>query len=66
MNDGSSRCVRGFQITAAQFLELEIHKSSQAAISDVLGYKNMTRVQEQSIPICLTGTVLVVIPYDVI
>lgn len=46
------------QITTAQFNDLAVSKNTQAAISDVLGYANMTKVQEQSIPVCLTGAIL--------
>ncbi len=45
------------QVTTAQFNDLAVSKNTQAAISDVLGYANMTKVQEQSIPVCLTGAV---------
>lgn len=44
------------QITTGQFRDLDLSRNTHAAISDVLGYTNMTKVQEQSIPICLTGT----------
>ncbi|CAN0196110.1 unnamed protein product, partial [Ectocarpus sp. 12 AP-2014] len=43
------------EITTGQFSNLDLSKNTHAAISDVLGYANMTKVQEQSIPVCLTG-----------
>lgn len=43
------------QVTTALFSDLDLNKNTQAAISDVLGYANMTKVQAQSIPVCLTG-----------
>lgn len=50
-----SVCARGAQITTGLFSDLDLHKSTHAAISNVLGYANMTQVQDQSIPVCLTG-----------
>eukprot|EP00752_Nemacystus_decipiens_P004212 g3849.t1 len=43
------------QITTGQFRDLHLSRNTYAAISDVMGYANMTKVQEQSIPVCLTG-----------
>lgn len=43
------------QMTNSQFSDLDVSKATHAAISDVLGYDKMTKVQEQSIPVCLSG-----------
>lgn len=45
----------GCQVPTNLFSGLELHKNTHAAISDVMGYQRMTKVQEQSIPVCLTG-----------
>ncbi|CAM9176162.1 unnamed protein product, partial [Sphacelaria rigidula] len=43
------------QITRSEFKDLEVSKQTHGALSDILGYKCMTKVQEQSIPVCLSG-----------
>jgi len=42
-------------ITSNKFAELPISANTRKAISDVLGYENMTVVQQEAIPPALTG-----------
>ena len=43
------------QMTAAQFADLPIHADTKRALAEVLRYETMTIVQEQSLPVALTG-----------
>ncbi|CAM9809586.1 unnamed protein product [Discosporangium mesarthrocarpum] len=43
------------QISSARFADLSLSSGTHDAISNVLGYVHMTKVQEKSIPACLEG-----------
>jgi len=43
------------QMTGARFADLPIHADTKRALAEVLRYETMTIVQEQSLPVALTG-----------
>jgi len=46
-------------MTGSSFNSLEIDSLTKKAISDIFKYPNMTKVQEETVPIALTGVDLV-------